>query len=266
MSRHTLGMAISATPVDLAYPDEAGGEPLELRIALGPCRVRIAAGRGPLWVSGRYEDPTGILPLQVTSEGRQGRVSQTPAARSVPSSARPPSLDLQLGTDRPYELVIDGGANETIADLGGVPLTRIVVHHGAGRTDLDFSSPNPAEMTAFEVTAGGVAMDLRNLANANFAELTVSGGAAQYRLDFGGELRRDGAVRLNAGVAAVELRLPATTPARVRSSSVLGALDVGDGFLTREGAYWNEAAAAGRTPHLDLQISSVLGAVSVRSI
>lgn len=256
-------MAISATPIDLAFPD--GGDSLELRIALGPCRVRIAAGTGPLWASGRYEDPTGVLPMQVTQEGSRARLSQAPSARSRPTSARPPSLDLQLGTTRPYQLVIDGGANETVADLGGVPLTRLVVHHGAGRTDVDFSRPNPTEMSAIEIAAGGVTMDLRNLANANFAEMAVSGGAAQYRLDFGGELRRDGEVKLNAGVASVAVRLPAATAARVRSESRLGALDVGDGFLTREGAYWNEAAAAGRTPTLRIAINSVLGAVTVRS-
>jgi hypothetical protein len=258
-------MAISATPIDLAFPDASGGEPLELRIALGPCRVRIAPGRGPLWASGRYEDPTGVLPLQVTSEGSQGRVSQMPTPRSLPSSARPPSLDLQLGTGRPYQLVIDGGANETVADLGGVPLTGLAVHHGAGRLDIDFSVANQTELAAIDIAAGGVAMDMRNLANANFAVLTVSGGAAQYRLEFGGELRRDGEVKLNTGVASVEVRLPAGTAARVRSSSVLGALDVGDGFLTRDGAYLNEAAAAGRTPLLDMTISSVLGAVTLRA-
>lgn len=257
-------MAISATPIDLAFPDR--DDALELRIALGPCRVRIAAGTGPLWATGRYEDPTGLLPLQVTEEGGRGRISQAPTARSMPAAARPPSLDLQLGTGRPYQLVLDGGANETVADLGGLPLTRLVFHHGAGRSDVDFSRPNPAEMAVLEIAAGGVDMSLRNLANANFAEMTVSGGAAQYRLDFGGELRRDGEVKLNAGVAAVELRLPAATPARVRSESLLGALDVGDGFLTREGAYWNEAAAAGRTPVLRMAVSSVLGAVTVRSV
>jgi hypothetical protein len=258
-------MAISATPIDLAFPDASAGDPLELRIALGPCRFRVAVGTGPLWATGRYEDPTGMLPVQVTQDGPRARLSQTPTARSMPASARPPSLDLQLGTARPYQLVIDGGANETVADLGGVPITRLVLHHGAGRFDLDFSQPNPAEMAALEIAAGGVAMDLRNLANANFAEMSVSGGAAQYRVDFGGELRRDGEVKLNAGVAAVEVRLPAATPARVRSESVLGALDVGDGFVTREGAYWNEAAASGRTPVLRVTVNSVLGAVTVRS-
>jgi hypothetical protein len=258
-------MAISATPIDLAFPDGPDGDALELRIALGPCRVRIAAGVGPLWATGRYEDPTGVLPLQVTQEGPRGRLSQTPSARSLPASARPPSLDLQLGTARPYQLVMDGGANDTVADLGGIPLTRLVFHHGAGRSDVDFSRSNPAEMAALEVAAGGVAMDLRNLANANFTEMTVSGGAAQYRLDFGGELRRDGDVKLNAGVASVEVRLPAATPSRLRSESLLGAVDVGDGFVTREGAYWNEAAAAGRSPVLRITVNSVLGSVTVRS-
>jgi hypothetical protein len=258
-------MAISATPIDLAFPDGSGGDPLELRIALGPCRVRIGAGTGPLWATGHYEDPTGVLPLHVTQDGPRARLSQSPTARSMPSSARPPSLDLQLGAARPYQLVIDGGANETVADLGGIPLTRLVFHHGAGRSEVDFSRPNPTEMAALEIAAGGVTMDLRNLANANFAEMTVSGGAAQYRIDFGGELRRDGEVKLNAGVASVEVRLPAATPARLRSESLLGALDVGDGFVTREGAYWNEAAASGRSPALRITVNSVLGAVTVRS-
>jgi hypothetical protein len=40
---------------------------------------------------------------------------------------------------------------------------------------------------------------------------------------------------------------------------------VGDGFVTREGGYWNQAAAAGQTPVVDVTINSVLGAVKVRS-
>src|SRR5215831_4999323 len=128
-------MAISATPIDLAFPEESG--PLELRIALGPCRVRIGREAGPLWASGRYDDPTGVLPLQVTQDGPRARISQMPAPRSLPASARPPSLDLRLDTARPSQLVIDRGGNETAADLGGLPLTRLTVHHGAVRTELD---------------------------------------------------------------------------------------------------------------------------------
>ena len=258
-------MASNVTPIDLAFPDDPGGDVLELRIALGASRVRIGPGAGVRWAEGSYEDPTGVLPLQATRDGGRARLSQAPSVRSMPSVTRPPSLDLRLGDARPFQLVLDGGASETVADLGGVPLARLTVRHGAGKTDVDFSRANPAEMTMLEIAAGGVAMDLRNLANANFAEMVVSGGAAQYRLEFGGQLRRDGDVRLNAGVASVDIRLPAATPARVRAESVLGSLDVGNGFVTREGAYWNEAAAAGRAPALSLTVNSVLGAVTLRS-
>src|SRR5262249_3314269 len=150
---------------------DGAADPLELRIALGPCRVRIEPGGGGAWVAGRYEDPTGLLPLQVTAEGGQARLSQVPAAWSLPASGPAPRLDLELGTGRPYQLVIDGGANETVADLGGVPLTKLTIHHGAGRTDIDFTKPNPAEMASLDIAAGGVAMELRGLANANFASM-----------------------------------------------------------------------------------------------
>ena len=259
---HAVHMATNPTTIDVPFPGE---EALQVRIALGPCRVRIARGAGGAWASGRYEDPTGFLPLAVTREAGRLSLSHTPAAGTPSHITRAPSLDLQLGTARPYQLILEGGANETVADLGGLPLTRLTVRHGAGKSDLDFSAPNPGEMAELDVASGGVAMDLRNLANANFARMSVAGGAAQYRLDFGGQLRRDGEVRLNTGVASIELSLPAATPAVVRSESILGGLTVGDGFVTRQGAYWNEAAAAGRTPRLTIAITSVLGAVKVQA-
>jgi len=255
-------MASNPTDIAVPFPD---ADPLRLRILLGPCRVRIGPGASGAWASGRYDDPTGMLPLHVTADGGQLTLSQSTTMGAPSKLTRAPHLELEIGTDRPYELSLEGGANETVADLGGLPVTRLTLRHGAGKTDIDFTAPNPEEMSSFDVAAGGVAMDLRNLANANFAHMAVSGGAAQYRLDFGGRLRRDGEVRLNTGVAAIELSVPAGTAARVRSESVLGAMDVGDGFATREGAYWNESAMAGRDPSLLITVTSVFGSVKVRS-
>jgi len=258
-------MASNPTDIAVPFPD---ADQLRLRILLGPCRVRIGPGASAAWASGRYDDPTGMLPLHVTADGGQLTLSQS-TTMGTPSKltklTRAPHLELEIGRDRPYELSLEGGANETVADLGGLPVTRLTLRHGAGKTDIDFTAPNPEEMSSFDVAAGGVAMDLRNLANANFAHMVVSGGAAQYRLDFGGQLRRDGEARLNTGVAAIELTVPAGTAARVRSESVLGAMDVGDGFVTREGAFWNEAAVAGRDPSLLITVTSVFGSVKVRS-
>lgn len=255
-------MASNTREISIPFPE---ADQLRLRIAVGPCRVRIRPSAGDTWVSGSYDDPTGLLPLNVTADGGQVTLSQSTAMAAPSRLTRPPALDLDLGGGRPYELSIEGGANETVADLGALPLTRLTLRHGAGKTDVDISAPNPEPMTALDVAAGGVAMDMRNLANANFADMVVSGGAAQFRLDFGGQLRRDAEVRLNTGVASIELSLPAATAARLRSESVLGGLDVGDGFMTREGAYWNEAAVAGREPSLRITVTSVFGSVKVRS-
>ena len=255
---------MASKPTDIAIPFPEADQ-LRLRILLGPCRVRIGPGAAGAWACGRYDDRTGLLPLHVTADGGQLTLSQSTSMGTPSRLTRAPLLELVIGSGRPYELSIEGGANETVADLGGLPLTRLTLRHGAGKSDIDFSAPNPEEMSSFDVAAGGVAMDLRNLANANFAQMAVSGGAAQYRLDFGGELRRDGEVRLNTGVAAIELTVPAATAARLRSESVLGGLDVGDGFLTREGAFWNEAAVAGHEPSLLITVTSVFGSVKVRS-
>lgn len=255
-------MASKPTEIAIPFPE---ADQLRLRILLGPCRVRIGPGAAGAWASGRYDDPTGLLPLHVTADGGQLTLSQSTSMGTPSRLTRAPLLDLEIGSGRPYELSIEGGANETVADLGGLPLTRLTLRHGAGKSGIDFSTPNPQEMGSFDVAAGGVAMDLRNLANANFAQMVISGGAAQYRLDFGGQLRRDAEVRLNTGVAAIQLTVPAKTAARIRSESVLGGLDVGDGFMTREGAFWNEAAVAGREPSLLITVTSVFGSVKVRS-
>ena len=257
-------MVMATNPTDIAVPFPEA-DLLRLRVLVGPCRVRIRPGAGDAWAKGRYDDPTGLLPMNVTADSGQLTLSQSTTVAAPSRLTRAPLLDLEIGTARPYELSIQGGANETVVDLGGLPLTRLTLRHGAGKSDVDFSAPNPELMSSLDVAAGGVAMYLRNLGNANFAEMVVSGGAAQYRLDFEGQLRRPAQVRLNTGVAAIELRLPSATPARLRSQSVLGAMDVGDGFVTREGAYWNEAALAGREPSLQITVSSVFGSVKVRS-
>ncbi len=256
-------MATNPT-ADILVPYPQADRP-QLKLTIGPCRLRLGPGAQDQFVSGRYEDPTALLPVQVVQGPQQVSISQATQLRSVGRLTQPPSLDLRLGTKVPFELTVEGGANDTALDLGGLPVARLTIHQGAGRSTVDFGSPNPAEMAAFDVASGGVAMDLRGLANANFEQMTVSGGAASYRLEFGGQLRRDADVRLNTGVSAVELIVPATTPARISSSSIVGGLDVGDGFLTREGAFWNEAAARGDAPVLRITVTSMFGAVRLRT-
>ncbi len=252
----------SATDIHIAYP---AAPPPRLRIALGPCRLRVGQGAEGAFVTGRYEDPTGMLPIRVTQAGGRATIRQSTHLGSMGRLIGSPSLDLSLGTGPPCELLVEGGANDSVLDLGGVPMARLTLRQGAGRIRVDFATPNPAEMDELDVAAGGVSMELRNLANANVARMTVSGGAASYRLQFGGRLRRDAEVRLNAGISAIDVVVPHDVPARISSSSVLGGLRIGDGYVTREGAFWTEAGASGGSPLVRIAVTSVLGAVRLLS-
>jgi hypothetical protein len=102
---------------------------------------------------------------------------------------------------------------------------------------------------------------MEGLANANFAEMTLEGGAAGYELDFGGVLRRDALVKINAAVSSVELTVPASTPVKMSGEAVMGGIDTGDGFMKKEGAWWNEAALSGQTPCLTINARMTMGSV-----
>jgi hypothetical protein len=257
------------TPVEVAFPETAPGGRLELRIEAGACKLSIRPTTGPasaLWMSGEYYDPTASLPLSVQHEGERlklvvgrnflDRIGLVPGV---------PELSLMLSNRYPYALSIDAGASGMVVDLGGLPITRLEVHFGAGTTELEFSAPNPAQMSLLKVGLGAGEIKARNLANANFEEMTVGGGAANYELDFGGTLRRNGYVNIGTAMSSVDLRIPRETPARIVSTIVLGAPEVDDGFAYRDGVYWTPAALEGRTPMLRLHNSVSLGRLALRS-
>lgn len=178
---------------------------------------------------------------------------------------RPPKLELAIGKARPFDLAFEVGANEGSADLGGLPITRLSLKHGAGKQSIDFSSPNPQAMDQLTVTAGAADLEIRNLANANFTDMYAEGGAAAFRLSFGGTLLRDGTVRVTAGMATVDLSVPAATPATVTTETTLGSTEVGEGFMKKGGAFYNEAALAGDTPMLTIKASVSMGSLRLRT-
>jgi hypothetical protein len=132
---------------------------------------------------------------------------------------------------------------------------------------VDFSAPNPAEMGLLRVEVGAVGLEMERLANANFAEMAVSGGAAGIELDFRGTLRRAADVRVEAGLAGVKLTIPQETPVKVNADVTLGGVDVGNGFMKQEDAFWNQAALAGQSggaPLLTIRAKAALSGVTIK--
>ena len=63
-------------------------------------------------------------------------------------------------------------------------------------------------MELLEISSGAAAIELEKLANANFSEMRLSGGAASYELDFGGVLSRDAEVSIETGISGGVVSVP----------------------------------------------------------
>jgi hypothetical protein len=250
------------TRVESPFPS---ADPLMLRISVGGCRLRVAPGTSEPWLAGTYDDCAGAVPHTLELKDGTLRLSQrlklSRALDLVGGGA--PSFDLSLGTARPYALELDCGAADAALDLGGLPLTRLVVRQGAGRLRLDFSAPGRASLAELCVNAGASSLEMARLANSGFSELHVAGGAARFDLDFGGELARDGQARIEAGMASVRLAVPGAAAARIDARAIAGALRIGDGFTKRAGAFWTEGAVAGRTPVLSIRAETSVGMLEI---
>ena len=251
------------TEINVAYPK---ADDLQLRVNVGACRLKIQPGEGAAWVAGNYEDPTGKLPAKILQEGGTVKITQTRNWADIFGwFSGVPTFDLALGKARAYTLTLETGASENTFDLGGLPISRLSAKQGAGKMEIDFSAPNPQAMSLLNLGAGAAGMELRNLANANFAEMNVDGGAASYKFDFGGTLQRNAHVKISTGMSSVEIHVPAATAAKITSESLVGGLDLGDGFTKKEGAFWTQGALAGNTPVLTIHTSVALGSLRLRT-
>src|SRR5919199_5757351 len=187
------------TPINVDYP---AADDLHLQIALGACRLKAEPGEGETWVSGTCHDPTGKRPPRIVEEGRAVRITEAePSWERIPAVfGGIPSYEITIGKEQPFALTVETGASEFDLDLGGVPVSSLMVRQGAGRFELDFSTANPHPMELLEVSSGAAGIELENLANANFSEMRLSGGAAGYELGFGGTLLRDAQVSVETGL------------------------------------------------------------------
>ena len=86
---------------------------------------------------------------------------------------------------------------------------------------------------------------------------------ASFLVDFCGTLQRDMHARINSGMAEVKVSAPKEMAVVVQPNTTLATVNVGDGFVTREGSFWSEAAVAGQTPVLKIDLITALGTSKV---
>lgn len=257
----------TSIPVNIPFVE---AYPRRLHIAVGACKLFIrpseAGGLGESWVSGTYHGQIEARPLQISQDGGTVKISQRQEWDEIFRMLEGvPVLELTLGTAMPYEFVIDTGASESYLDLGALPITHFAIKQGAGKVYVDFSAPNAAEMERLFVSSGASSIEMKNLLNANTAEMRFEGGAAAYKLDFGGVVRRDVDVHISAAMSSVDLLLPSSLAARIASQTMMGGVNIGDGYLKKDGEFWTEAAAANLQPVVSIHANVTLGSLNLRN-
>jgi hypothetical protein len=125
--------------------------------------------------------------------------------------------DVQLSSRHPCELDLDIGACEAEIDLGGIPITDLMMDIGAASGTIDFSKKNPERMEDLDIDIGASSIDISNLGNANFEYFSFSNGAASSTLDFHGDWTGDAMVKLEIGLGSADLIIPKDLPVRIET-------------------------------------------------
>jgi hypothetical protein len=160
----------------------------------------------------------------------------------------------------PMELELDLGASSTRLELGGVPVRRLRLSQGAADLTLDFDRPNPVEMAVLTFNGGASRCTLRSLANANSSRVEVYGGGGVFYLDFSGRLRRDLAVKIEAGAGEVTLVFPEEADVEVEAHTGLAVVDFrGTWNRPSERLYRHIGAHPDRGPRITVDAAVLAG-------
>jgi hypothetical protein len=167
---------------------------------------------------------------------------------------------LALG-EVPMNLEVNAGAYEGNLALGGVPLRDLEINDGASSTTVTFDTPNPEEMDRLSYKTGASSVTLTGLANANFEDMNFDGGAGEFELDFSGDLQRDSAVHVTAGLGSVRIVVPAGTTTRVEVTGGLNDVNT-QGSWTASGDVYE---TTGSGPTLTIEVDMGAGSLNLIS-
>ena len=253
-------------PLEVALPaKEAGPVELVLRFGAGQLSLTPAARRTPL-LSGQATYNNELFTPTVRTEGRRVTLSagdgRLELAEFIDSWGKIRDhlnrWELEVAPV-PMELELELGASSTTLELGGLPIRRLRMSQGAADLVLSFDRPNPTEMTSLTFSGGASGCTLKDLANANAARVEVYGGGGTFFLDFSGRLRRDLAVKVEAGAGEVTLSVPEATTIEVQTHTGLALVDFRGTWNKSAGGLYRHAGAAGQGPKITVDAAVLAG-------
>jgi len=168
--------------------------------------------------------------------------------------------DLQLA-NTPMSLNIQAGAYSGSFELGGLSLEKLAISEGGSDLTAAFSEPNQVEMSSFTFSTGGSKVELKGLANANFAQMTFNSGAGDYTLSFDGDLQRDASVTIDSGVGTVTIIVPQGVNAQVTFDGGLSSVNA-DGGWKKNGTVYT---LSGNGPTITIMVKMGAGTLNLKT-
>ncbi len=203
---------------------------------------------------GSYDASGGVVRLGVEGNGsggirvgRKNALAQTAAIEL--SSAVNLSLDVSLG------------AAEAALELGGLRLSELELKSGASRTTVSFSRQNRGTCRSASVTSGAGEVTVLGTGNSGCPAWHFDGGVGSVTIDLGGAWATDGRINLNLALGGVTLRTPKDLGLRVTLRGFLAGFDAKE--FSKDGKTYTSINFAAAKRHIDVEVNSALGGVSV---
>jgi len=254
--------SIQGVEIQVPMPEEAStGVELNLEFVAGD--LKLAPGANGYLASGKATFNAVDFGPKVEATGssytlRQGdlEIEGVPVAQEDLIN----EWDLQLA-NTPMSLNIQAGAYNGNFELGGLSLEELTISEGGSDLKCKFSEPNLVEMSSFTFYTGGSSLELKGLANANFAQMYFNAGAGDYTLSFDGNLQRDVAVMIDAGVGTVNLIIPEDVNTKLAFEGGLTTINI-DGAWSQNG---NNYTISGNGPGLTIMVKMGAGTLNLKT-
>ena len=242
-------------------PLPASGEVASVHIQMGSGTFHLAAGASGL-AEGTIRYNVASWAPQVLRSGPDLTLRQQASTSTL--AVQGPQVvndwDLRLGSV-PLDLTIEAGAYQGNLDLTGLSLRNLAISDGASQSEVNFGAANPETLQLFSYRTGASTATLRNLANANFQEMTFDGGAGDYTFDLGGQLQHSASLRIRTGVSSVRILAPSGLNVQVSTQGGLSSVQTDTGWQASGSTYLHSGAG----PLLSISIEMGLGSLSLLS-
>lgn len=250
--------------ISIQHPQD---RPVRLLIELGACKLTLAKGTSADFITGYYNDPTDERPFVSDTNGGTVKIWQKQLFAISGRHYNHPEFVLEISDAVPFELELKSGASEVFADLGGLPVEKMMVRFNAGKMTLDFSKPNPVQIKFIDLSANAGEIILSNLANSNAQKVSVEGSAAGFKLNFAGTLKTDMSADISSSVSGVRIELPKGANAKVKANAMLGGVSgIDTSWLKNTGDVWTSGEGRADLPSISIDARVTLGGLEFRTV